>query len=178
MRTLQFHPASGPSGKLRGKQRYFKRVERTAAEFTLEPEARAWWDLWQYHPDEPGWGNHGWRYRYPHIAALCKVFRTICSAHERFDTPFQTWIRIDGEDSAQDATYLHTPNPQQSPFPFTLVDAEWNTSALTPTLASLLPGLELEVGWTRVLDEDAKGSVWRSAHWISARGIGIPLRAE
>jgi hypothetical protein len=134
--------------------------------------------MWHYHADWSGWGNRGWRHRRPHLVALCTVFRKICEAREQFATPFQAWVLVDGEDAGQDAVYIHTPNPNGTEFPIALADAEWGTSGLGSTLQSLLPGFDLEVGWTRSPNtDDEEGPAWRTAHWICARGYGVPLRA-
>ena len=178
MHALHFHRHNAPRRKFRGKRRYFARVRREAETFRMCPEPQDWWDTWHYHADWRGWGNLGSRYRQPHLLALSTVFRKICDARERFSTPFQTWIFIDGEDAGQDATYLHTPNANGTEFPIVLADAEWGGSALQPLMESWLPGLELEVGWTRragVDDEGRRAS--NTAHWVYARGVGVPLRA-
>jgi hypothetical protein len=153
-------------------------MQRKADSFALATGAGLWWDYWHYHSDWYGLGNRGLRSRTSHIRALCTVFEKICAAQDRFATPFQTWIVLDGEDASQDATYLHTPNPNGSAFPLLLTDIEWGTSAVAPLIRSLLPKLDIEVGWNRVLHEEKDGkSIWRTAHWIYANGIGAPLRA-
>src|SRR5689334_7583427 len=177
MHPLHFHRHNAPRRRLRGKRRYFARVQRDAEAFTISPGAQEWWDTWHYHADWPGWGNLGWRHRRPHLVALCTVFRKICDARAEFSTPFQTWIFIAGEDAGQDATYLHTPNANGTAFPIMLADAEWGTSALQPVMESLLPGFELEIGWTRIANGDEEGPAWSTGHWVCARGLGEPLRA-
>ena len=176
MRKLAFRQNNAPRHRLRGARRYFAKVQREAEEFDPWSSSDDWWDFWHYHADWPGWGNRGWRYRRSHLAALATVFKTICNGAHRFSTPFQTWIVIDGEDAGQDATFLHTPNPNGTEFPMTLTEAEWGVSELQPVMEQLLPGLDLEVGWTRTKygDDDAS---WTTAHWIYARGVGIPIRA-
>ena len=174
MRPLLYHPDQAPWWKLRGKRRYFERVQRKADSFVLEPDLD--WDYWHYHADWRGWGNFGWKYRGPHVQALCTVFRKICDARDRFSTPFQVWIVLDGEDAGLDATYLHGPNPRDT-FPLVLPDAEWGTSAAAPLVQSFLPDLPLESGWTRTLGEDDDGKpAWHTSHWFYAPGVGVPLR--
>ncbi|MEZ4223513.1 MAG: hypothetical protein R3B13_21375 [Polyangiaceae bacterium] len=153
-------------------------MRREAEAFVLNPTSLDWWDTWHYHADWPGWGNLGWRYRLPHLSALAAVFQKVCDASGRFTAPFQTWILIDGEDAGQDATYVHTPNPNGTEFPLVVANAEWGVSSLQSTMQSLLPGLDLDIGWTRAESPQGDGSPeWRTAHWVYARGIGMPLRA-
>jgi hypothetical protein len=176
MRTLRFHPGNAPRKKFRGKRRYFRRVRRDAESFELEVGADAWWDLWHYHADWPGWGNRGWRYRRAHLQALCTIFQKICDARDRFAVKFQAWILLDGEDAGQDATFLHTPNANGKPFPLTPPDLEWGASPdLTDAVKSFLPGLELKFGWSRSSSEDEGSPTCRTALWIFAEGIGEPL---
>src|SRR5687768_13346779 len=139
------HRQHAPRGRFRGRRRYFRRVHRNAAAFQLAITPDAWWDLWHYHADWPGWGNVRWRYRVEHLRALARVFRTIAEARDRFHTPFQLWLLLSGDDAAEDAVYLHTPNANDTPFPFApeLVPAE--TPALAAVLQPLLPDFTLDV---------------------------------
>lgn len=179
MHVLHFHPQNAPRHKLRGKRRYFERVQHDAEAFVMSPKPQDWWDVWHYHADWPGWGNLGWRHRRPHLLALCKVFQRIGDARAQFSTPFQAWMLIDGDDAGQDATYLHTPNPNGTEFPIVLAGVEWGTSALQPMMESLLPGFELEVGWGRFANTvDEPEPAWRTAHYVYARGVGVPLRVD
>lgn len=172
-----FYRSAAPREKLRGRKRYFARVQQKAEAVSFDPGPDSWWELWHYHADRRGWGNLGWRHRRPHVVALCTVFRKICAVQRRFATPFQSWIILDGEDAGQDAVYLHTPNPNRNHFPIRLDDAskvEWGTSAMLPVMRALLPNLEIEVGWTANEDEDGR----RTSHWIQAKGVGVSLRAD
>jgi hypothetical protein len=111
------HPERAPRRAFREQRRYFRRVHRLAAAWSPVIEPAAWWQAWHYHADWPGWGNRRHRWRREHLRALCRVFRTIVDARDRFATPFQAWIQLDHDDAGQDATFLHTPNPHATPFP-------------------------------------------------------------
>ncbi len=176
MHHLRFRPERAPRQRLRGAPRYFRRVHRKAAAFTLDPGAGTWWDHWHYHADWPGWGNRGWRYRREHLRALARVFLTIADAAPRFTTPFQTWILLHEEDAGQDAVFLHTPNGNGTSFPLDLGDLARGPSSLTPLLQPLLPGLTLELafGVHDDLDEHDRPIQARTT-WIWAPGVGVPL---
>jgi hypothetical protein len=161
--VLPVHREHAPRRRFRGQRRYFRRVHRDANAFAVDADPDAWWDHWHYHADWPGWGNRGWRYRREHVRALCRVFQTIVAARDRFATPFQTWIYISDEDAGQDATYLHTPSPNSSPFPFAPILQRIAPPPLAAFVAPLLPELALEYG----VDE--------AGYRIWARGVGEPL---
>ena len=151
-------------------------MQRNAESFELEVGAASWWDHWHYHADWPGWGNLRWRYRRAHLRALCAVFEKIADARDRFPVKFQTWILLDGEDAGQDATFLHTPNANGTPFPFVPPDIEWGTSSpINDFVKSLLPNLGLHFGWSRTISAEEGASKCHTALWICADGIGEPI---
>lgn len=171
---LRFYTSLAPRKKLRGRRRYFDRVQRTAQALCLDVESWTGCNYWHYHADWPGWGNLGWRHRLPHVRALCTVFQKIADARDRFASPFQTWIAIREEDAGQDATFIHSPNAAGT-FPFHPKDVEVEASALAPCFRQLLPKLDLRVGWSRVPDDGE--STWFTTHWVWAQGVGVPLWA-
>ena len=92
---------------------------------------------------------------------------------------FQAWILLDGEDAGQDATFLHTPNANGTPFPFVPPEIEWGaSSAINEVVKSYLPDLVLHFGWTRTMFEEEGSSNRHAALWIFAEGIGEPLTQE
>lgn len=109
MMSLQPSPGRAPRKKFRGKKRYFRSVQRAAAEYSFSPELSRWWDYWHYHADWPGWGNVSWAYRRAHIAALCLVFSRIFRARDRMPGPFQVWFFFDMADAGADAVFVHSP---------------------------------------------------------------------
>lgn len=168
----------GPRRRFRGKKRYFRRVIREAKSFRIKPGHGQWWDLWHYHADWPGWGNIRWRYRREHIRALAAVFEHIARSADRFTTPFQTWIFLCGSDAGQDATYLHTPNENQTPFPIGLADEmTWGHQALQPFFTALLPHLPLRIGESCVFDEFAELPRVVSSFFIYSPAVGVPLES-
>jgi hypothetical protein len=171
MELAHVHAAHAPRKRFRGRRRYFRRVHREASAFELEVTGDAWWDLWHYHADWPGWGNLRGRYRREHLRALCRVFQTIALARERFATPFQLWIMLSGDDAGMDATYLHTPNANDTPFPFTPRLVPTATSPFASIVQPMLADFSLAFA-THTDDDD--GNVYTS-HWIWAHGVGESL---
>jgi hypothetical protein len=130
--------------------------------------------MWHHHVDWPGWGNRGLSYRRPHVAALCEAFRKIAAQGPNFTTPFQAWILLSGENAGEDATYLHTPNPNGDSFPLQPADVNIGDTAFSPLLRSLLPEMQLHIGWSVFNSDDAAETV-RSIHWVWAENVGTPL---
>jgi hypothetical protein len=166
----------GPRHHFRGKKRYFRRVQKDAASFRLEHGPGSWWDCWHYHADWPGWGNLSWRYRLEHIRALTQVFRGIADDANQFSTPFQTWIYLSGRDAGEDATYVHTPNGNQTQFPMEpLGIIDWEHRALLSLFNQLLPNLSLRIGESRIFDEWAEPPRVVSSFFIYSPDLGVPL---
>lgn len=172
---LKVIPSRAPKKRLRGKGRYFRKVQRTAAQFEIHCPPGTWWDFWHYHADWPGWGNLSWMHRLEHIRALCTVFRKIAFASEQFEGAFQTWIMLDGDDAGQDATYLHTPNPNGETFPLRLTDVQPGDAHLRKVFDQLLPEFRLHVVAQKAPDKGAGLSKPQVTYWIWATGIGLPL---
>ena len=154
--------------KLRGKRRYFRAVRMRAAEHRFESGPDAWWDLWHYHADWSGWGNRSWKHRVEHIRALCTVYRSILDHSEHLET-CQAWISLDEDDACRDATFLHTPNPNRTPFPIVL-DIAWGPSPLETLFAAMLPDVDLRFG---TLDTDTG-----RLHIVWTPKLGVPLDGQ
>jgi hypothetical protein len=161
--------------KFRGQSRYFRKVLRTAKNFSLTPTAEDWWDNWHYHADWPGWGNVKWSYRLGHFKALAKVFDTIAKARDLFPAPFQCWILISGRSAGEDSVFLHTPNANGTSFPFQPKGVYWNDDRLLPVFTALLPEYDLRIGHVRRFDKDAWPARYTSTFFIYSPEVGIML---
>lgn len=141
---LRRRTAMAPGRRFRGKRRYFRNIERNSRLEHILPGTDGFWANWHWHADWRGWGNDKWRYRREGIRALCTVYESILQRADGFDTPFQAWIALDGEDAGSDAVFLYTPNPHH-PFPYTR-QIEWGPSPLEPLFSQLLPTRKLRFG--------------------------------
>lgn len=106
-----------PRKKLRGVRRYFRGVFSKVESFTLDVTDGVWYDFWHYHPDWYGYGNLNWSMRARHLEALARSFGRFAQQLSQFHEPYQLWIYLDVQDAAQDAVYVHTPNPNRDDFP-------------------------------------------------------------
>jgi hypothetical protein len=160
---------------LRGQRRYLNGVRRRAASFDLELRPDAWWDLWHYHADWDGWGNRGWKLRREHLRALVTVFQAIAARSQEFHRPFQTWIFLSGLTAGADATYLHTPNPNDENFPLRVPELRFDSKGavhVATNLESLVPAIR--VGEVSYPDPDLGGRVVRDFLVFSDR-VGLPI---
>ncbi|MDF3071304.1 MAG: hypothetical protein K0R38_6905 [Polyangiaceae bacterium] len=109
---------------------------------------------------------------------MAQVFRGIARDANQFRTPFQLWIYLSGRDAGEDATYLHTPNENQTPFPMDpLGNVDWEHGELLPIFGELLPNLPLRIGESRVFDEWAEPPRVVSSFFIYSPHIGVPLES-
>ncbi len=89
------------------------RAVRDAGRFRLD---RGWFDLWHTHFDWHGHGNRNPTLRQRFLAALYKAFdRALLQARRR--TRIQVFLSVCRSDSAEDALYVHTPNPNKENYP-------------------------------------------------------------
>lgn len=113
--------------KFRGQKRYYKYLEKEAAEFTLpDLSDDLWYDEWHEHPDFFGYGRLGWKHRQSHLKALFTMFERALDQLRPVKKPYQIWLTIWERSSEFDAINLHTPNPNDDNFPFEFKDSEWN----------------------------------------------------
>lgn len=107
--------------KHRGLRRYYKSLE-TKNEFEKSNlhfgGATTWFDRWHKHFDLNGYGNNSFKRRKPHLDKLFRHFDLLADKTESLKADFQLYVVLLDFDSYSDALYLHTPNPNNSQFPF------------------------------------------------------------
>lgn len=96
-------------------------VNEEARRFTLDMGADDWYDYWHTHVDWDGDGNKSIAARKKYISALFIIFDRLVEQSFSCPLPNQIWICVGG-DSAEDAVYFHTPNPNNDNFPDTFED--------------------------------------------------------
>lgn len=77
-----------------------------------------WFDNWHIHFDWHGYGNNSFRRREPHLDKLFRHFDLLVDSTKKLKTDFQLYTILLDFDSYSDALFLHTPNPNNSQFPF------------------------------------------------------------
>ncbi|WP_443939301.1 hypothetical protein [Pedobacter sp. MW01-1-1] len=109
--------------KHRGLKRYYKNLASKVDDWSglnFIDQKFAWFDLWHTHFDWFGYGNHSFDKRKPHLDKLFRHFELLKQKAPELKTDYQIWATILDNDSASDALYLHTPNPNRDNFPLAL----------------------------------------------------------
>jgi hypothetical protein len=88
-----------------------------AAHFTVSIGEEDWYDLWHTHPDWEGDGNASLDARQPFLSALFTMLDRLRRQSASFAKPSQVWALVNEDDSANDAVYFHTRNPNADNFP-------------------------------------------------------------
>ena len=132
--------------KLRGGRRYYERLQKRAAAFQLDLSESHWYDLWHQHFDLRGYSRMRPRVRRAHLAALFTSFRRALQQAANSQRRIQVFVSIAPPSEAeQDALYVHTPNPNGTPFPHAFDGFGWNVPA-PPFLREFVAGEEWEIG--------------------------------
>jgi hypothetical protein len=108
--------------KQRGLKKYYKRLEtendlEKATWLNLE-DPNTWFDNWHLHLDWKGFGNKSFKRRKPHLDRLFRHFDLLQEETKQLKKDFQLYAVILDYDSASDALFPHTPNPNHDNFPF------------------------------------------------------------
>ena len=96
---------------------YYRKLTTKSRTFTLRKDQKKWCDFYHAHFDWDGKGNEDRTQRVRHLNALFRALRRAEAELRNYALPFQLFAYVDLRDSASDALYIHTPNPNQSPFP-------------------------------------------------------------
>jgi hypothetical protein len=128
----------------RGLKRYYKNLQTknnswSGLNFT-DPD-KAWFDLWHTHFDWRGYGNDSFKRRKPHLDKLFKHFDLLADRAKYLKTDYQIWATLLDFDSYSDALFLHTPNPNQDNFPWTLKGLSKSTTLTNKALDDYINSL-------------------------------------
>lgn len=121
--------------------RYWAREEAKAnatLDRVLESE---WFDYWHTHLDWMGRGNRHISDRFAVAAGLLRLLERVASSEREH---VQRWVTL-APDTGQSALFLHSPNPQRTPWPHPFDGVIWDIVPpdwLAPLLSSagLQPG--------------------------------------
>jgi len=108
--------------KQRGLRRYYKNlvIQNDFEQMELlnfQDDPNAWFDMWHWHFDWWGFGNNSFKRRKPHLDKLFRHFEILIEKSKHLKIEFQLFAFILDKDSANDAVFLHTQNPNNSDFP-------------------------------------------------------------
>jgi hypothetical protein len=105
--------------------RYVAERERIATQSLSELDVDDWFDYWHLHPDIKFKGN---RVK-PIFAQLTyKLLQQAEALTQHRSMSIQAWAVLD-ENTGYNAVYLHSANPNGSPFPRNFEEVEWGVAA-------------------------------------------------
>lgn len=132
--------------KQRGLKRYYLNLERQndfdQATWLNFDDTNTWFDNWHWHFDWKGYGNNSFKKRKPHLDKLFRHFQLLAKKTKSQKSEFQLYAIILDFDSYSDALFLHTPNPNNSQFPFKPEDLAMSTTLTNKDLNTYLDKLE------------------------------------
>ena len=110
-----------------------------------------WFDLWHTHPD---WKSKGNRFPENRVAVAQLTYHLLQYA-ENITIPrnlaIQIWASV-CEDTGNNAVYLHTENPNGTPFPYQFEGVEWGVSGPLEIRTIINKSMH-EIGRIRYADE-------------------------
>lgn len=98
-------------------RRYYRELASKSRNYAVRMDKKQWCDLHHDHFDWDGKGNASRAHRVRHLNALLRALRRARIELERYGHPYQLFAYIDLKNSADDALYVHTPNPNGTEFP-------------------------------------------------------------
>lgn len=122
---------------------YYASLWREARSYRVDMARKRWCDFSHQHFDWEGFGDRSWRDRRRHLAVLLKAFRRAQVELSSFRGEYQLFASITPGDSGGDAVYVHTPNPNGTPFP--MVPNGERISQLPPLLAGRIDMMRYQV---------------------------------
>lgn len=132
--------------KQRGLRRYYKNLaiendfdKATWLDFD-NPET--WFDNWHLHFDWKGYGNDSFKRRKPHLDKLFRHFDLLVGKTQQLKKDFQLYCILFDFDSYSDTLFLHTPNPNNSQFPFQIADLKLTTTLTNKQLIDYINSLD------------------------------------
>lgn len=128
----------------------------------------SWFDLWHTHVDWEGQGNRNWKLRQVYLNQLIELFTELKRELKQYPKDYQLWIIIDEQDSAEDAVYIHSKNPNEDNFPLVVEDITPNIK--NKKLKTFINSLDLTVVQVDTMEE--------KLFYLFDKKVGIPLIKE
>lgn len=132
--------------KHRGLRRYYKRLvtenDLDKATWLDFGNPDTWFDNWHLHFDWRGYGNDSFKRRKPHLDKLFRHFELLVDKTKGLKNDFQLYSILLDYDSYSDALFLHTPNPNNSQFPFKISDLQPTTTLTNKQLDGYINNLD------------------------------------
>lgn len=105
-------------------ERYLAKQEQASLANLSKLELDGWFDYWHLHPD---WKFKANRFRLLVAALTYRLLQKVEELIENRKELIQTWAFLH-ENTGNTAIYLHSPNPNSSPFPYDFEGVDWGIS--------------------------------------------------
>ena len=132
--------------KHRGNKRYYRNlaIENDIDKFTwLDLSSTDTWKKnWHQHFDWYGYGNESFKRRKPHLDKLFRHLDILVDKTKNLQSDFQLYTVLLDFHSSSDALFLHTPNPNNSQFPFKVSDLQLTTTLTNKQLNDYVNSLD------------------------------------
>ncbi len=89
------------------------------------PMFDCWFDMWHTHVDWEGDGNTSRMYRHAQLRALFRLFRRIQATAQSKQLNAQVFAVVTACEPGQDAVFIHTTNPNGTPYPYLPSNVYW-----------------------------------------------------
>lgn len=132
--------------KHRGLKRYYQNLalknDLKKATWLDFDNPETWFDNWHLHFDWKGYGNNSFKKRKPHLDKLFRHFDLLVDQTIKLKTDFQLYSILLDFDSYSDALFLHTPNPNNTQFPFKISQLQLTTTLTNKKLNDYINNLD------------------------------------
>ena len=107
-------------------------------------DIESWFDFWHTHPDWKSKGNKNSDTRAWVTAITYELLKEVESITKPQGSRLQVWATI-CNDTGNNAVFIHSENPNNTPFPFKFSDVQWCTES-PPELNGLIDNSTHEIG--------------------------------
>jgi len=132
--------------KHRGLKRYYRNLsienDIDKANWLDFDNPETWFDNWHLHFDWKGYGNNSFKRRRLHLDKLFRHFEILVDKTKKLNTDFQLYSILLDFESSSDALFLHTPNPNNSQFPFKISELLLTTTLTNKQLNDYINNLD------------------------------------
>jgi len=127
-------------------------MDRAGHRSLVSLDFEGWFDFWHTHPDWKGRGNRCRENREAEIRLgykLLEAAQVLCAGAPR---KIQAWLTV-CPNSFDDAVYLHSGNPNGTPFPYEFEGVEWDNKE-HPLINSIVDKAIYKIGKVQSDSED------------------------
>lgn len=107
--------------------RYWTTMRKQGLKALGELDMNSWFNFWHTHPDWDGKGNRCTENRASAAVLGYQLLMTAEKLSCHRDADLQCWATF-CEDTGNNAIYIHSENPANTPYPYDFPDCQWGAS--------------------------------------------------